>query len=129
MTPTRYFSGPEMTPAVYGDYVAFDEYQKLATELQALRTNYDRLFDVTKRYCDCEHPQIRGQLFTDMAGTVNSLEGNPAYGWPQCYERLERGLRWVVEKLRTHHSARPGINTICQKAERCLKGFEIDGET
>lgn len=95
----------------------------------SLQVKFDRLFDVTKRYCECTEAQVRGEHFRDMSATVQWLEGaGQTYGWPQCFARLERGLKWVVAKLRTHHSTRPGITAICDKAERCLRGLEIEDQ-
>lgn len=95
----------------------------------SLQVKFDRLFDVTKRYCECDHAQLRGEHFRDMAATVQALEGTATtYGWPQCFARIERGMWWVVKKLRTHHSTRPGITAICDRAERCLRGLEIEDQ-
>ncbi len=100
---------------------------EVADHIKQLQLKFDRLFDVTKRYVECEHAQLRGEHFRDMAATIEALEGTQmTYGWPQCFSRVEKALKWVIEKLRTHHSSRPGITAICDRAERCLiAGSEI----
>lgn len=97
-----------------------------ADVIEQQRRDFGRMFGVAKTYCTSP-AQVRGECYRDLNGTVEFYEGHDdAFGWPACFRRVENGLKHLIQKLRSHHSTRPGITTICEKAERCLRGFNID---
>ena len=94
--------------------------------IEQQRRDFGRMFGVAKTYCTAP-AQLRGECYRDLNGTVEFYEGwSDAFGWPACFRRVENGLKYVITTLRSHHSTRPGITTICEQAERCLRGFNID---